>query len=268
MRVDRKVGIVVAGHGSKIPEAISGFQALVALFIKEVVEYGFLEFERPGIEEAIDRVIARGAEVIVVLPAMLTAAHHVKTDIPKLIQNAQQKYPLIPIHYGRHLDLHPKILERCENRIQQALSDWKGININEMLLIVVGRGTSDSVANKDVITLTRLLKEAFRFGEARYCYTSVATPFFKDGLVEALSLPYRSILIFPYLLFRGILLNKIEEELRQFREDNPNYFVKLAQCLGPDPLVADALLDRFNEVIILENQEKTDNNEKDGKNTA
>ena len=282
LSVHEKIGIVVAGHGSKIPEAILQFQAQIALICSdnvrgrkkirnEIVEYGFLEFQRPGIGEAIDRAIFRGANTIVVAPAMLTAAHHVKTDIPNIIWNAQQRYPLIPIHYARHLDLHPKILKLCKHRIRQA---GLGIDLNETSLIVVGRGSSDSTGNEDVIKLTLLLRETFHFADSRRCYTSVAAPLLKDALAQADQQAYRSgrqlrsTLIFPYLLFHGVLLEKMQEVTRAFQEDHPDHFVKLALPLGPDPLVADALRDRCNATILLANQEKTYNHEKNGKKTA
>ena len=266
--VHEKIGIVVAGHGSKIPEAILRFQAQIALICgddfrgrkkicNEIVEYGFLEFQRPGIGEAIDRAILRGANTIVVAPAMLTAAHHVKTDIPNIIWHAQQRYPRIPIHYARHLDLHPKILNLCKNRVRQA---GFGIDFNETSLIVVGRGSSDSTGNEDVINLTLLLRETFHFADSRYCYTSVAAPLLKDALAQADQQAYRSgcrlrsTLILPYLLFHGILLEKMKEVTRKFQEDHPDHFVKLALPLGPDPLVADALRDRCNETILLANR--------------
>jgi len=269
-----EIGIVVAGHGSRNSDAILEFREQMRLFVefqkgiqKGIIEYGFLEFETPGIGEAIDCAIKRGAKRVFVLPAMLTAAHHVKTDIPNIIRIAQQKHPLIPICYGRHLDLHPKIVDLCKNRIQQALSEWASVDSREILLIVVGRGSSDVAGNKDVITLTRLLGQVFHFGDARYSYTSVAEPLFKDAM-EATDATYRAILILPYLLFSGVLAHKIGESVRQFRENNPNILVKLAESLGPDILVADALLDRLNEAILLEEQEKTDDNKENGKDTA
>jgi len=246
-----QIGMVLAGHGSRNATAILEFRELAVtleVFQKGIVEYGFLEFERPGIEEAIDRSIMRGAETVVVLPVMLTAAHHVKRDIPNIIHHAQQKHPLIPIHYGRHLDLHPNITALYQNRIQQAVSEM-GLHLSETLLIVVGRGTSDATANQDVIQIARLLRETCHFGEARYCYTSIATPLFRDALTQSLSQSYRSVLILPCLLFRGVLLDKIGEIARAFQAENPNQIIHLARSLGHDPLVADALLDRFNETM-------------------
>lgn len=249
MSISRKIGVVVAGHGSQNPVAILEFQEQMRLFsaLQEgIVEHGFLEFETPGIGEAIDRAITCGANMLVVLPAMLTSAHHVKIDIPNIIRIAKQKHPLISIRYGRHLDLHPKIIELSKNRIQQSLSECSFLSPRQSTLMVVGRGTSDSSGNGDVITLTRLLGEAFGFGEARYAYTSVAKPLFKDALEDVRQ---TTLLILPYLLFSGMLVHKIGEYTHQFQKENGDIFVKLAQSLGPDILVANALQDRYFEAI-------------------
>jgi precorrin-8X/cobalt-precorrin-8 methylmutase len=268
----KKMGVVVAGHGSREPAAILEFREQVRLFSElqtGIMEAGFLEFETPGIGEAIDRAITRGANKVVVLPAMLTAAHHVKTDIPDIIRIARQKNPLIPILYGRHFDLHPKIIALCKMRVQQALLDWTSVNAAQILLMVVGRGSSDSTGNQDVITLSGLLGEAFVLGETRYCYTSATAPLFRDALKQASHiLKYRGLLILPYLLFSGILAGKIEAEVRQFQQEHSDILVKLTLPLGPDLLVAEAIKDRYDEAILRANEEQTNDDEEDCKDPA
>ncbi len=243
------VGMVVVGHGSQVPAATVAFQEQVALLAAMqggIIEHGFLEFETPQIAEAIDHAIVRGAETVVVVPAMLTDAHHVKIDIPNIIRFAQDKHPLIPICYAKHIALHGKILELCKKRIEQALSE-ENLNLNKTLLMVVGRGSSDASGNQDVVKLAHLLGESFHFGETRYSYTSVAKPLFKDVLE---SCGHQAILVLPYLLFRGVLVTKLEERVQQFQAAHHDTVVKLAEPLGPDLLVAEALLDRYKEAVV------------------
>jgi precorrin-8X/cobalt-precorrin-8 methylmutase len=262
------VGIVIAGHGSRNAKAVLAFKEQVKLsylFQQGIVEIGFIEFEIPSIGEAIDCAITRGAEKIFVLPAMLTSAHHVKTDIPNIIRMAQQKHPSVPILYGRHLDLHPKIVERCKNLIQQALSGLGSINASNsnILLIVVGRGSKDESGNQDVILLTNRLRETFGFGSALYCYTSVANPLFKNVLETFAVHQCQAVLILPYLLFEGILMKKVEETMQKFQAENHNIIVKLTQTLGPDILVAEALQDRCDEIVLRANQQNSGYHQED-----
>ena len=252
MKNHHEIGIVVVGHGSRDREAIVEFQSLMRLIgesHKGVLESGYLEFERPVVQEAIDRAVAREASSLVVLPAMLTGARHVKDDIPSEIHEAQHRYPHTPIHYGKHLDLHPKILELCKIRLESTLSEIGSVNRKEVLLMVVGRGTSDPDANGDVQKVTRLLWEGLGLGWAMTCYAGVTTPLLPEALEHALKLPYRYLLIFPYFLFTGVLVKKVTETAKVFQEANPDRLIKVVPYLGPDTLVRDVFMDRFSDAV-------------------
>ena len=119
-----KPAILIAGHGSRDVEGTSEFHNLVELFARRdtsrIVECGFLEFAKPVIQEGIDRCVARGADVVTVLPGMLMAAGHAKNDIPSEVHEARQRYPQVAFHYGRHLHLHANIIQLCTMKIAEA----------------------------------------------------------------------------------------------------------------------------------------------------
>ena len=58
-------GIVIAGHGSRDPEGLREFEAIVALLKLRApqrrVTHGFLEFTRPTIDEAVRANVAGGS---------------------------------------------------------------------------------------------------------------------------------------------------------------------------------------------------------------
>jgi sirohydrochlorin ferrochelatase len=267
-----KIGIVLAGHGSREKEAILQFQEMAALLSssqKGILKCGYLEFEPPAIGESIDRAILKGARAVIVLPAMLNAAHHVKRDIPIIIEEAKKRHPEIPIYYGKHLDLHPKIVALYQMRIREALSTEPASSEKETLLIIAGRGTSDLAANEDVLKLKRLVQEGSSFGTILHSYTSIAAPLLPEALDAARQLPYRTILIAPYLLFKGVLAGKVASYAEQFRKNNQDRCVIVSQTLGPTLLARDAFLDRFNEARwLLENEQDANSHQEEGKDTA
>ena len=71
------------------------------------------------------------------------------------------------------------------------------------MLVVVGRGTSDSDANSNVNKVMRMLWEGFGFGWGEVCYSGVTFPLVEPGLRHAARLGYRRIVVFPYFLFTG-----------------------------------------------------------------
>ncbi len=253
-----QIGLVVISHGSRDPAAISEFQSLIQLVKKThpgIVEHGYLEFESPTIGEAIDHAYARLIEAnktspekpisLVVLPLMLTAARHVKEDIPKEIQKARHRYPHLPIYYAKHLGFHPKILQLCQIRIEQALLDLPGLNRKETVLIVVGRGTSHADANQEVQRLTASLGERLGLADGIGCYADIVSPLLPEAFEMACGRSFTKFILFPYFIFTGHLVKKVQEEAEQFQEAHQDCLVKVAKYLGPDSLVCDGLIDLF-----------------------
>src|SRR5437762_12038683 len=90
---------LIDGHGSRDETGVEEFWALAEAWGRlrpdRLQSAGFLEFERPTIGEAIDGLVARGAKRVVVVPAMLTAAGHVKNDVPSEIHEAPARHPAV-----------------------------------------------------------------------------------------------------------------------------------------------------------------------------
>ena len=253
-------GLVVIGHGSPDPEAIVEFQAFMRLITaahQGIIEYGYLE--PLGIAEAIDRAITRIHDVaeggasspkaLVVLPAMLMAARHVNEDIPRELKKAQRLYPNIPITFAKSLHLHSSVYDLCRTRIQQALSNGHGVPVSKTTLLVIGRGTSNVQANEEVLRLTQRLGDELGFGWAIAGYAAFSSPRISEAFDIALGFPTKEILLFPYFLFTGRLVKKVFGEANRFQEIHKDHRVVVAGHLGPDPLVRDAMMDRFYETV-------------------
>ena len=107
-KLNNQVAILICGHGSRNKLAITEFQELTKLIQKRypniLVEYGFLEFAKPSIVDALDKLKDNSIKKIIAIPAMLFAAGHVKNDIPSLLMNYSSKTG-IEIIYGRELGL-------------------------------------------------------------------------------------------------------------------------------------------------------------------
>ena len=95
MNLNKRTGILICGHGSRNKLAIKEFQELTR-FIQQrfpsiLVEYGFLEFAKPSLTDALDKLRNSSIKKVIAIPAMLFAAGHVKNDIPSLIMNYAKK---------------------------------------------------------------------------------------------------------------------------------------------------------------------------------
>ena len=107
--LNKKIGILICGHGSRNKLAITEFQELTRLIQKKfpsiLVEFGFLEFAKPSLIDALDKLRNSSIKKVIAIPAMLFAAGHVKNDIPSLLMN-YAKLTDIEIIYGRELGIN------------------------------------------------------------------------------------------------------------------------------------------------------------------
>jgi sirohydrochlorin cobaltochelatase len=256
-----KIGVMVCGHGSRDAGAVTEFQA-VARGIRERlpqydVESGFLEFATPIIRDGLDKLRAKGVTRCLAVPGMLFAAGHAKNDIPSVLNTYQAQHPEMSIDYGRELAIDPKLLQAAAARIEAALqaagAGESDVPRHETLLVVVGRGASDPDANSNVAKVMRMLWEGFGFGWGETCYSGVTFPLVEPGLEHAAKLGYRRIVVFPYFLFTGILVQRIYDHTDVVAARHPDIEFVKAGYLNDHPAVLDAFAERVQEILDGEN---------------
>jgi precorrin-8X/cobalt-precorrin-8 methylmutase len=247
-------GIVIAGHGSRDPEGVSEFEQLVKRIRERGdprrVNYGFLEFAHPTIDEAVRSAIEAGEQRIAIVPLILLAATHAKNDMPVEVLALQQEFPKTKLHYGAALHLHPKILRLLRHRIIEAEArSPRTIRRSDSCLVVVGRGTTDPDANSDVSKLARLLQEGLGFGGLYVCYSGTAKPLVSDGLQKAVRLGFERVVVAPFFLFTGVLVKRIYAAVDSLIDQHPGTEFLSVDYLGNHELLADAFLERAAESI-------------------
>ena len=249
-----KLGVMVCGHGSRNNKAVEQFaqvaNGLKLKFPEFPVEYGYLEFANPVINSGLDKLKARGCTKILAVPGMLFAAGHAKNDIPSVLKTYEAQHDNFQILYGKELGIDPKMLEAAGDRIRQSLDEAKSqIGLHDTLLVVVGRGASDPDANSNITKIMRLLWEGFGFGWGETAYSGVTFPLVEPGLIHAAKLGYKRIIVFPYFLFTGVLVNRIYQSTDIVAEEFPDIeFVKVPY-LNNHPLVIETFKERVEQIL-------------------
>jgi sirohydrochlorin cobaltochelatase len=246
--------VMICGHGSRSVAAVEEFNTLSGHLRRRLpdhdVESGFLEFARPVIRDGLEALKARGARRIVCLPGMLFAAGHVKNDLPSEVNVFAADNPGIEVSFGRELAIDSRLLRAAAERIEAA---EKGaattVERKDTLLMVVGRGTNDSDANSNVSKVARMLWEGMGFGWTEVAYSGVAHPLTDEGLAHAVKLGYRRIIVFPYFLFTGILVQRIYDRADEAAALHPEVEIIKADYLNDHPLVIDTFVERIDEVL-------------------
>ncbi len=247
-----RTGILICGHGSRSECAIKEFKQLaekIKLRVPDIpLEYGFLEFNRPIIREALDNLKDKGVERVIALPAMLFAAGHTKNDIPAVLNNYSSETGLF-IQYGRELGINTLMIGAAGGRVKEIIDTNSNYPLSETLLVVAGRGSSDPDANSNVCKITRMLVEGFGFGWGETVFSGVTFPLVEPGLRYSLKLGFKRIILLPYFLFSGVLVSRIREHSKRVSEDNPEVEFLNATYLSDHDLVVDTFMERIQEVL-------------------
>ena len=122
------VGLVIFAHGSSVASANAAVDAVAADTARTggfLVEAGFLEPVRPTLDDAVARLIERGAARILVVPYFLTLGLHLQRDLPRLVERAAAAHPGVEIRATPPLDGHPALIAIVLDRARQALGEWK-----------------------------------------------------------------------------------------------------------------------------------------------
>ena len=275
------LGVLICGHGSRNRLAVAEFaqlaEALRELVPEVPVAHGYLEFARPILREGLDSLRAQGVKRVLAVPAMLFAAGHAKNDIPSVL-NTYAAETGLRIDYGRELGVDLKMIQAAGARIREALAaadraspgaagaaagpgasqpttgegrptQGAPVPLNETLLVVVGRGSSDPDANSNVSKVTRMLVEGLGFGWGETVYSGVTFPLVEPGLRHAVRLGFRRIVVFPYFLFSGVLVSRIRQHTALVAADHPELEFIDAGYLGDHPQVVETFRERLDEVL-------------------
>ncbi|MGI9501578.1 MAG: sirohydrochlorin chelatase [Geminicoccaceae bacterium] len=247
-----KLGVMVCGHGSRDVGAVDEFNQLVRDIRGRLshlpVESGFLEFAHPVIRDGLDNLRNQGVDHILAVPGMLFAAGHVKNDVPSVLNEYAHEHG-IKVEFGRDLGIDPKLLKASKIRVDEALATaGDDVPLDQTLLAVIGRGTSDPDANGNVCKLARMLWEGTGVGWTEVGYSGVAHPRVDTALERAVQLGFKRIVVFPYFLFTGILIRRIYDQTDEVAARHPEIEFIKAGYLNNQPLVVDAFIERIEGI--------------------
>lgn len=236
------------GHGSRSPKGVKDYWGLANMLEKKrpdlKIGFGFLELANPNIEEAIDELAKQGIEEIVAVPLVLLGASHLKIDGPQLLKQARKKYPEIDFKYSNSIGISSSVISLALNKIKNSIDKHKW-NSKDVAIALIGRGSSDPDANSDLYKIGRLLQEKGNFSLVEPGFVSLTAPFVPDLLDKFSLLGTKQIIISPYFLFQGILVDRIKDQYQKWNKDYPEIEIEITSTLGPDDLLVDIIFERY-----------------------
>lgn len=246
-RVRKKTTVVVVGHGSRVGQANADFEAFVDRFRGYVPGHdlipSYIELAQPDATTALKQA-ALTSDRVFVLPLFLFAAGHVKNDLPLAVAAARREFPDVKFDVAPPLGVHPNMVRLAAARIDETAQSFDKEKGGTAVLMI-GRGCSDSDANSDFCKLVRLIEETSSCARVDYCFVAIVKPKVTDALERLLRDAPDAVILQPYLLFPGRLVQQIEELIVPYVKRYPGISIKVSRTLGESPLIFDLLKERL-----------------------
>jgi sirohydrochlorin cobaltochelatase len=258
----RRLGLVVVGHGTADPvgaEETRQVAALVAgLLPGAAVELGFLEVIGPSIGTALERLAERGCAEVVAAPLLLFTAGHARRDVPDAVREAADRLGL-RVRQSDALGCHPGILSLTRRRRHEACAKLAPVPPENTVLVVVGRGSSDPTAHRQLHDFTLATcpagNEPPTHARLELGFVAAARPTLAEAIAHAAGADggtvrdVRRVVVHPHLLFRGHVEEQVTRAVEEGRRAHPAIEWVQVDRLGADPLVAGAVVDRAVEAM-------------------
>lgn len=241
--------ILLVGHGSR--EAAGNAEIL--LFAERWrarhpdwrIEVGFIEFADPLLDPALNHA-ARNSERVLVLPLILNAAGHVRQDIPSAIQRARKRHPDVQFLYAPHLAVSDPLLRILKRFLRQAMLQLDVPDPRTTGVILLGRGSSDRLANGDVARMARWLWEIGDHERVDLAFTGVTFPRLEKVVRDQVALGMMQIVVMPYYLFTGTLIKRIGRQMENLAAQYPQVRFAHTSYFGFEPEIARMLDERVH----------------------
>ena len=244
--------LLIVGHGSRSAAGVAEYWDLARVVSETAPELdvgcGFIELASPDLDAAVDRLVERGAASVVAVPLVLLGAGHMKDDGPAALHRGRHRHPAVRFAYGRQLGLHPLVLAVAEDRIRAAV-DQAGGDPAATAVVLVSRGSSDPDANADLCKVARLLWDSRGLAMVEPAFVSLAEPRVPAALDRCRILGATRIVVVPYFLFTGILVDRIADQVAAWASRHPEVDARPGLHLGADPRIAELVLERYREAL-------------------
>lgn len=239
--------LVIAGHGTRLPEGQETCRALVErvrqMLPDRKVYDCYVELTEPPIGDTVAKALLEAPDKhVVVVPLMIGSASHVRDDIPEGIREGQAKAGGGSVSYAGHLGPDPLLRAAARERITEARGQWSA---EETSVVFLGRGCSVPQANADHVRLGRLLLEEGGYGDVVTGFIQVSQPNLSQALDRAYAHGGRKIVVMPHYLFPGLLQKWAIEQTEAWQRNHPDAEVRVSKIIGDCDGLAQMVIDRF-----------------------
>ena len=226
--------MILTAHGSADPRSAEVTHA-VADHVRTQrrgldVRVGFCEQNTPNLRDVLGAV--RGSAVVT--PLLLASAYHARVDIPGLIEQSGAD-----VLQADTLGEDPRLVEVMRQRLAEA---DVAAGDPDLGVLVVAVGSSRPEANARTATVADALAHDTRWAGVRVAHAAGPRPSVVAGIEALRQRGARRIVLAPWFIAPGRITDRVAEIAR-------GAGVRMAAPLGAHALLAETLLERFDQVI-------------------
>jgi sirohydrochlorin ferrochelatase len=249
--------LVAVAHGSKDPRAAATVHALLGVVAARArarglagggieVRAAFLDHCAPTLPAVLGSLDDGRARSCVVVPLLLTAAYHSKSDIPAQLAAAGAASIAggVAVRCAATLGPHPLLLAALERRLRDA-----GVGVDSAAdrartsVVLAAAGSSDPTANTRVADLAARWQRDRGWRAVVPAYASATGPGPAEAVAALRDHSRGPVVVATYLLAPGYFADKISAASVGAGA------AAVSDALGAAPEVADVVLARYREAL-------------------
>jgi sirohydrochlorin ferrochelatase len=247
--------LVAVAHGSRDPRAAATVSELLKVVAERAsgldVRAAFLDHCAPSLPQALGSLDDRPA---VVVPLLLTAAYHSKTDIPARLAEAAAARPGLTAASTGPLGPDPRLTTALERRLAEA-----GVAVGDPAaraatsVVLAAAGSSDPAANATIAALAARWQRERGWRAVLPAYASAAGPRPAEAVAALRSAEYNTaqrdtagmspVVVATYLLAPGYFADKVRDAALHAGA------ATVSGVLGAAPEVADTVIARYLDAV-------------------
>ena len=243
--------LVAVAHGSRDRRAAATVSELLEVVRERVrgldVRAAFLSHCAPSLPQALGSLDGQPA---VVVPLLLTAAYHSKTDIPAQLAAAATAEPGLPAAFSAEpLGPHPLLTAALEQRLGEA-----GVAVGDPAaraatsVVLAAAGSSDPTANATIATIAARWHRERGWRAVVPAYASAAGPRPAEAVAALRSARHNTagagpVVVATYLLAPGYFADKVRDAALGADA------AAVSGVLGAAPEVADTVIERYLDAV-------------------
>jgi len=247
--------ILLVGHGSRHKpgnDEIEKFSTKwKAMNPQWRIETCFIEFAEVLLDDGLD-IAAKDAKHVIVVPLILNAAGHVKMEIPHHINKARERHSEVEFIYASHLGANDSIFKIIKRSLAKVMTQIDMPDPKTTGVIILGRGSSDRVANGEIAKMSRWLFDDTDHEQIDIAFTGITYPRLEAVVQNQVILGMTQIAILPYYLFTGTLIERIKRQVTRLQQQYPQIVLVSGNYFGFEPEIYTLLNQRVNQALSVD----------------